>query len=105
MSNTGLCVCFLAVLLLLIRLENKIRRLEKTFGEILSGEMLRGIVDSMREKVKQTHLNDGIKPVSEETIKKLDIMVKSMSEQEKRLTEQLKKKICEDENPNSQEGD
>lgn len=79
----------LAIVLLLIRLERRVSMLEETFGEILSGEMLRGFYDAMKEEMSKPHLTSEIKPMSQETADQLDAAFKRFKDDMDRVNKIL----------------
>lgn len=66
-----ICIILICLVAILARQERKIRRLEKTFGEILSGEMLSAIYEAMRECMKPSS-SEPFNKASQETIDELN---------------------------------
>lgn len=87
-SNLIICLVLLAIILLLIRLEGRINRLEEMFGDIISGEMLRGFREAMRESMSKPLITE-IKPMSQETADKLDAAFKRLKDDIDRVNETL----------------
>ena len=79
----------LTIVLLLIRLERRVSRLEETFGEIISGEMLRGFYDAMKEEMSKPRLASEIKPMSQETADELDAAFKRFKDDMDRVNKIL----------------
>ncbi len=91
-DTTIICIVLLIIVVLNIVLSFKIRRLEDTFSEIISGEMLRGFSDVMREQFKnEERLSDQIKPVSQETLDKLDSQFREIEKQARELNKKFYK--------------
>lgn len=93
---TCLYVIIIVMLLFLIRQENKIRHLEKTFGEILSGHLLERLLDGLKDAMTPPQREE-IKSASQETIDELSKMFEAIAKQEQKLKEEIKKR---NENPN-----
>ena len=87
-SNLIICLVLLAIILLLIRLEGRINRLEEMFGDIISGELLRGFREAMRESMSKPLITE-IKPMSQETADKLDAAFKRLKNDIDRVNETL----------------
>ncbi len=93
-DTTIICIVLLIIVVLNIILSFKIRRLEKIFSEIISGEMLRGFSDVMREQFENNkRLSDSITPVSQETLDKLDSQFREIEKQAR----EFNKRFGEDE--------
>lgn len=91
-SNLIICLILLAIIFLLIRLERRVDRLEETFGEILSGEMLHGFYDAIKEEMSKPHLTSEIKPISQETADELDAAFKRFKDDMDRVNKILNPK-------------
>ena len=87
-SNLIICLVLLAIILLLIRLEGRINRLEEMFGDIISGELLRGFREAMRESMSKPLITE-ITPMSQETADKLDAAFKRLKNDIDRVNETL----------------
>ena len=84
MNNTIIiCLVLLAIVFILIRLERRIVRLEKVFGEIISGEMLRGFYDAMKEAMSKPDSPIEIKPMSQETAEELNALSTKIKDESK----------------------
>ena len=84
MNNTIIiCLVLLAIVLILIRLERRIVRLEKVFGEIISGEMLRGFYDAIKETMSKPGPSIEIKPMSQETAEELNALLTKIKDESK----------------------
>ncbi len=78
-SNLIICLVLLAIIFLLIRLERRVDRLEKIFGDIISGEMLRGFHEAMKESMSKPLITE-IKPMSQEIADELDAAFKKIKD-------------------------
>lgn len=87
-SNLIICLVLLAIIFLLIRLERRVDRLEEMFGDIISGEMLRGFREAMRESMGKPLITE-IKPMSQETADKLDAAFKRLKDDIDRVNKTL----------------
>lgn len=87
-SNLIICLVLLTIIFLLIRLERRVNRLEKIFGEIISGEMLRGFREAMMESIGKPVVTE-IKPMSQETAEKLDAAFKMLKDDINRVNKTL----------------
>lgn len=64
-------VLLILVVLGIIR-DLRVRRLENTLSEIISGEMLKGFYDAMREESNKPQFSDPIQFASQETLDELN---------------------------------
>ena len=90
-----ICIILICLVSLLARQEMKIRRLEKTFGEILSGEMLSAIYETMRECMKPSS-SEPFNKVSQETIDELNATFEAIEKQAIMLKEMAERKVISD---------
>lgn len=90
-SNLIICLVLLAIIFLLIRLERRVDRLEEMFGDIISGEMLRGFREAMKESMSKPLITE-IKPMSQETADKLDAAFKRLKDDIDRVNKTLSPK-------------
>lgn len=90
-----ICIILICLVALLARQERKIRRLEKTFGEILSGEMLSAIYEAMRECMKPSS-SESFDKVSQETIDELNATFEAIEKRAIMLKEMAERKVISD---------